>query len=63
MNQNDVEVTLTLTVQEVNVILAMLGKGQFDVVFPVIGKVKNQAEKQLNSAEPTEPPEQQQLNG
>lgn len=61
MNQDSVEVSLKLTVQEVNIILAMLGKGQFDVVFPVIGKVKTQAEAQL--AEPQEPQEPGQLNG
>ena len=50
MNQ---EITLKLTVNEVNVILAALSKLPYDQVFELVAKVKTQGENQL--ATPTEP--------
>lgn len=37
---------LVLTVSETNVILTHLSKGTFESVAPVIGKIRDQAEKQ-----------------
>jgi hypothetical protein len=41
------EVTLTLTVDELNVVLAGLGKLPLEVVLNVFGKIKTQAEFQV----------------
>jgi hypothetical protein len=47
------EITLSLTLDELNVLLAGLGKLPLEVSVAVFGKVKAQAESQLQ--EPTNP--------
>lgn len=46
-------ITLELSVEEVNVILRVLGRMPFDEVFPLISKIKTQGEEQVaaNNAE------------
>ncbi len=46
-------ITLELSVEEVNVILRVLGRMPFDEVFPLISKIKTQGEEQVaaNTAE------------
>jgi hypothetical protein len=46
-------VTITLTVDELNVVLVGLGKLPLEVVLNVFGKIKAQAEAQVNP--PVEP--------
>lgn len=58
---NDFEVTLKLTVGDVQILLAGLGKLPMESAIDVWGKVKSQAEYQLQTAakkpiEATEPP-------
>tara|TARA_R110000868_G_scaffold112176_5_gene302319 strand:+ start:10593 stop:10748 length:156 start_codon:yes stop_codon:yes gene_type:complete len=50
---NDKEITLTLTVNDANLILAALGKLPFEAVADLVGKVKEQGQAQL-----TEPPQE-----
>jgi hypothetical protein len=45
------EVTITLTLDELNVLLAGLGKLPLEMAVAVFGKVKAQAESQLQSEE------------
>lgn len=47
MNNNEKELTFTLTVEEVNLVLEALGKEPFNKVFQLIGKVQQQASAQL----------------
>lgn len=42
------EITITLTLDELNVLLAGLGKLPLEVSIGVFGKVKAQAESQIN---------------
>ena len=43
----DKEITLTLTVADTNVILGALGKGPYEVVEPLIAKIRAQAVPQV----------------
>jgi hypothetical protein len=47
LESNVKEVTITLTVEELNILLAGLGKLPLEVAVAVFGKVKAQAESQL----------------
>jgi len=47
MENNEIMLKLELTVGEVNVILASLGKHPFDEISSLINKIKNQGEFQL----------------
>lgn len=49
MNDEQPKVTVELTVQEVNTILAALGELPHRVAHPVIGKVFEQAQKQVRT--------------
>lgn len=44
---NEIVLNIELTVAEVNVILASLGKHPFDEIATLIGKIKRQGESQL----------------
>lgn len=57
MNQEQT-VTLTLTVAEVNTVLALVAKGPFETVYQLVNKIKTDAEAQLQAPAPAE-----QLNG
>ena len=48
------EVTLTLTVADTNVILGALGKGPYEIVEPLIAKIRAQAVPQVEQAKPAE---------
>ena len=48
----DKEITLTLSVAEVNVVLGALGKGPYEVVEPLIAKIRAQAVPQVEQAKP-----------
>jgi len=41
------EITLTLSVNEVNNVLGALGKGPYEVVEPIIAKIREQAMPQV----------------
>lgn len=41
------EITLTLSVNEVNNVLGALGKGPYEVVEPIIAKIRQQAMPQV----------------
>jgi len=45
-------VKLELTVEEVNAILASLGKHPFESIFQLIGKIQSQGNAQLQAAAP-----------
>lgn len=45
-------ITLSLTIDEVNGILAYLGKGPYEQVVGLVAKIKDQAVPQLKAAEP-----------
>lgn len=47
------DINLTLTVDEVNVILASLGKHPFDQIAALMQKIKAQGEPQVAAQEPT----------
>lgn len=47
----DQVITLSLTVKEVNTILATLAKHPFEEVFTLIGKVRDQGESQIENKE------------
>lgn len=49
-------VKLELTVDEVNAILASLGKHPFESIFQLIGKIQSQGNAQLQAAAPAEAP-------
>jgi CII-binding regulator of phage lambda lysogenization HflD len=49
------EIKLTLTVEEVNTILASLGKHPFDQIAALIQKIKVQGEPQVVAQTPAEP--------
>ena len=49
------EITLNLTVEEVNGILASLGKQPFDAVSALIVKIKQQGEAQIQASQAAEP--------
>lgn len=49
-------VKLELTVDEVNAILASLGKHPFESIFQLIGKIQQQGNSQLQAAAPAEAP-------
>jgi len=50
-------VKLELTVEEVNAILASLGKHPFESIFQLIGKIQSQGNQQLAAAQaPAEAP-------
>ncbi len=51
------ELTLNLTVEEVNQILDALGTKPFKEVFELIGKIQNQAAQQLNGQQQQQPNE------
>ena len=53
-NNMEQQINLELTVQEVNTILASLGKHPFDQIAALISKIKQQGDAQLTqaSAEP-----------
>ena len=53
-------ITLTLTVDEANYVLASLGQRPFAEVADLIAKIKKDAEDQLKSAAPTAPEAQTQ---
>lgn len=42
------EIVLSLTINEVNVILRSLGKHPFDEIAALIGKIKQQGDQQLD---------------
>ena len=48
------EIKLTLTLNEVNVILASLGKQPYETVFTLFEKIKQQGEAQLETPTLTE---------
>ena len=48
-------VKLELTVEEVNAILASLGKHPFDTIFQLIGKIQQQGNAQLAAQQPEAP--------
>ncbi len=50
------EITLTLSVNEVNNVLGALGKGPYEIVEPIIAKIREQAMPQV------EPPKAAQEN-
>jgi hypothetical protein len=53
----DKKVTLTFTVQEVNLILNALGKQPFEVVNDILNRIANEAKAQLDlAAEEALPP-------
>lgn len=54
-------ITLTLTLPEVNVILAVLSQGQYREVATTLHKVQEQAERQVAEArkEPAKEPDQE----
>ena len=53
----DKKVTLTFTVQEINVILGSLGKQPFEVVNELLTRIANEAKAQLDlAAEEASPP-------
>lgn len=45
------EINLTLTVAEINVVLGALGKGPYEVVEPIIAKIRQQAMSQVQTVE------------
>lgn len=47
MNENEVAVNLTLSVNEVNVILRSLAKHPFEEIAALIAKIKGQGDAQL----------------
>lgn len=47
------ELNLKLTIEDINVVLAGLGKLPLEVSVAVFGKIKAQAEAQMQPAEPT----------
>jgi hypothetical protein len=49
------DINLTLTVDEVNVILASLGKHPFDQIAALVQKIKVQGEPQVAAQAPTAP--------
>ena len=51
MNQDQV-LTLQLTLAETNQVLLALGEQPFNKVFPLIGKIKEQADPQVRSVPP-----------
>jgi hypothetical protein len=52
------EITLTLTVEETNLVLDALGNQPFKEVYGLIGKIQNQAAAQLSEPSPvsSDPP-------
>ena len=48
------EVTLTLSVADVNTVLGALGKGPYEVVEPLIAKIRAQAVPQVEEAKTEE---------
>lgn len=48
-------VKLELTVDEVNTILASLGKHPFEAIFQLVGKIQQQGNAQLQAAAPAAP--------
>ena len=50
----DKELTLTLSVADVNTVLGALGKGPYEVVEPLIAKIRAQALPQVEQAKPAE---------
>ena len=48
------EITLTLNVNEVNTILGALGKGPYEVVEPLIAKIRAQAVPQVEQPQAAE---------
>lgn len=50
----DKEITLTLNVNEVNTVLGALGKGPYEVVEPLIVKIRAQAVPQVEEAKTEE---------
>ena len=44
------EITLTLTVNDANLILAALGKLPFEAVADLVGKIKEQGQAQITEA-------------
>jgi hypothetical protein len=48
------DINLTLTVDEVNVILASLGKHPFDQIAALVQKIKTQGQPQVNEKTPVE---------
>lgn len=51
---NDKTITLTLPVNDVNIILASLAKQPFEIVAPVIGEIKRQCDPQMAPPAETE---------
>lgn len=47
------ELTLKLTIEQVNMVLASLGKQPYEVVFPLIEQIRTQLEPQLKKGEET----------
>lgn len=52
MNPNEVNVNLTLTINEVNTILRSLGKHPFDEISALIQKIKLQGESEIEKLFP-----------
>ena len=50
----DKEITLTLSIAEVNVALGALGKGPYEVVEPLIAKIRAQAMPQVEQPQAAE---------
>ena len=50
------KINLALSVEEVNVIMAALGKLPYEAAFSVVETVRNQAIPQLQAAQEAEPP-------
>lgn len=50
------EITVELTLNEINMILASLGKHPFDEVVALVGKIRSQGESQIQAlqAQPSE---------
>ncbi len=54
---NDQTISLSLTIPEANIVMAGLGKLPFEAVFEVIGKIRQQAEHQIQQTQQMQQPE------
>ena len=48
------EITIELTLNEINMILASLGKHPFDEISQLIGKIRSQGEEQISALQAAE---------
>lgn len=52
MDENTTELNLTLTITEINKILAILGKYPFDEIASLVTKIHSQGETQIKELQP-----------